>query len=421
MPATSTTRKPARPYKEFPLFAHPNGQWAKKIKGKQWYFGKWEDHESALQRYLDEIDDIQAGRDPRRQGIELVPDAVTVADMCNLFLAAMDVKRGAGEITTRHFLDCTNSCKTVIAHFGRRVAASTLKASDFAALRKAFPPTWGPAKTGTEIQRMRSAFKWAAESEVIPSMPNFGPNFKRPAKRIIRLARQERQAEHGTLDFTAQQLRTLLENTNGWLRACILIAINSGFGNADCGRLKVNHIDFDDGWYDLPRRKTGISRRFHLWQETRDAIHEAMQLRPIAKDEADDALCFLTSHGRPVWWETESGRSCDNIAKSFLKLCKKCKMYKPGRNFYSLRRTFETVGGNSKDQVAVNYSMGHEDESMAAVYRQGIDDQRLIDVAEHVRQWLWTRKCNECGETQFSVADEWTCASCDKDNPVDAG
>jgi len=30
-------------------------------------------------------------------------------------------------------------------------------------------------------------------------MPNFGPNFKRPSKRVIRLARQERQAEHAPI------------------------------------------------------------------------------------------------------------------------------------------------------------------------------------------------------------------------------
>ncbi len=74
------------------------------------------------------------------------------------------------------------------------------------------------------------------------------------------------------------------------------------------------------------------------------------------------------------------------------------------------------MAGNTKDQVAVNFAMGHSDESMAAVYRQGIDDQRLIDVAEHVRQWLWTRKCEACGEKQFSVSDQWTCESCEKAN-----
>ncbi len=79
----------------------------------------------------------------------------------------------------------------------------------------------------------------------------------------------------------------------------------------------------------------------------------------------------------------------DNVGKSFTKAVKACKSHKPGRGFYSLRRTYETVAGNSKDQIAVNFAMGHSDDSMATVYRQGIDDQRLIDVAMHVHNWFF--------------------------------
>ena len=82
---------------------------------------------------------------------------------------------------------------------------------------------------------------------------------------------------------------------------------------------------------------------------------------------------------------------CDNISKAFRKLTRACEIEKDGRGFYSLRRTFETVAGNTKDQVAVDYVMGHVDESMAAIYRQGIDDQRLIDVSNHVHNWLFPK------------------------------
>ena len=54
---------------------------------------------------------------------------------------------------------------------------------------------------------------------------------------------------------------------------------------------------------------------------------------------------------------------------------------------------FETAAGNtSRDQVAIDAIMGHVDSSMAANYRHGIDDQRLRDVVDAVRSWLWPEK-----------------------------
>ncbi|MEQ9411831.1 MAG: tyrosine-type recombinase/integrase [Fuerstiella sp.] len=401
MTVRSSTSKPAKPYKEFPLFAHGNGQWAKKIRGKLWYFGKWEDSEAALRQYLDDVDEIQAGREPRRaRNKRGSSDTMTVAEMVNLFLAVMDARRKSGEITNRHWADYKRSCQIIVDHFGRRLPVTALRAADFASLRQSFPKSWGPTKTATEIQRMRTAFRWAAESEVINALPNFGPDFRKPSRTAHRRTAQQRQAKHGRLAFSQQELRTILENCNGWLRASVLLGANAGFGAADCGRLRVQNIDFDNGWYDLPRPKTGIPRRFYVWPETRSAIREAMAERPIAKNDDHDDLCFLTSHGRPVWWETDKGSKCDNIGKAFLTLCRKLdasehirqqRFDRPGRNFYSLRRTYETIAGNTRDQVAVNYAMGHCDDSMAAVYRQGIDDRRLIDVAEFVRHWLWPK------------------------------
>jgi len=66
------------------------------------------------------------------------------------------------------------------------------------------------------------------------------------------------------------------------------------------------------------------------------------------------------------------------------------KVKRKGLSFYSLRHTFETVAGNSQDQVAVDAIMGHIDSSMAANYRHGIDDSRLQAVTAHVHDWLFS-------------------------------
>jgi len=54
--------KPSKPYPDFPLTANGNGQWSKKIRGKVHCFGKWDDPDGALNRYLEVKDDLLAGK-----------------------------------------------------------------------------------------------------------------------------------------------------------------------------------------------------------------------------------------------------------------------------------------------------------------------------------------------------------------------
>ena len=75
--------KPAKPYPDFPLFPHATGHWAKKIRGKLHYFGPWGDPEAALAKYLDQRNDLHAGRTSRKS-----TDGITIRDLLNRFLTA---------------------------------------------------------------------------------------------------------------------------------------------------------------------------------------------------------------------------------------------------------------------------------------------------------------------------------------------
>ena len=58
------TKKPGKPYPSFPLTAHNNGQWCKKVRGRVHFFGVWADPQAALDNYLQVAADLHAGSQP---------------------------------------------------------------------------------------------------------------------------------------------------------------------------------------------------------------------------------------------------------------------------------------------------------------------------------------------------------------------
>jgi integrase len=150
-------------------------------------------------------------------------------------------------------------------------------------------------------------------------------------------------------------------------------------------------LDLERAWVDYHRPKTGIARRCPLWPETVEALKEAIAQCPKAKARADAALVFVTVKGAS-WHKTIQ----DNpISKEMRKLLDGLGI-NGHRGFYALRHTFETIGGEAKDQVAVDHIMGHAREDMASVYRERISDERLKAVTNHVRQWLFGTPAAVC-------------------------
>jgi hypothetical protein len=247
--------KPAKPRPDFPLFAHAAGVWAKKIRGKLCYFGPWADPDGALAKYNEQKDALHAGRKPRADNGE-----ATVKEAANALLNAKDEAMKAGELSPRTRREYQTACDEVVACFGRARLLADVGPDDFAALRAKLAVKWGPVRLGNQIQYVRSLFKFAYELGLLDRPMRFGPGFKRPSKKTLRVLR----ATHGPKLLTADEIRQMVDEAGLPLRAMILLGINCGFGNADCGRLPLAAVGLDAGMIDFARPKTGLPRRCPL-------------------------------------------------------------------------------------------------------------------------------------------------------------
>lgn len=374
------TPRPTKPYKDFPLFPHATGRWAKKIRGKFHYFGPWNDPNAALKKYLTHRDDLQAGRTPRSSG-----DGLTVRDLVNRFLTAKQHLVDTQELTQLTFKGYYSTCELLVTHLGTSRLVCDLRTDDFEKLRAEFAKTRGLVALGNLVRMSRIVFKYAFDADLIERPVKFGPGFKLPSKKALRAARNSKPPRM----FEAVELQQILKAAGQPLKAMILLGINCGFGQTDISRLPRAALNLESGWVNFPRPKTAVERRCPLWKETIAAITSLK--RPEPKVEGDAGLVFITKYGAPFVRINSKGAVIDAVGLEFGKLLRELQLKRMGRSFYALRHTFETIAGDSRDQVAVDFIMGHAPNSddMAAVYRERIGNERLVAATEFVHDWLF--------------------------------
>ena len=349
-------QKPEKPRPDFPLFAHNAGVWAKKIRGKIHYFGPWSDPQGAENRYLNEMEYLNAGRKPPRGGL-------TVDQLLGIFYGDKVNQHTEGSITDVCLKEYKTTCDVILAHFGPTLEVEPLTHEEFSELRQALAKgKQGQAYSPTTIKRRltiaRMIFALGSEQLRLP-LP-----YKKPLQSPSKLLIRRRQRERGVRMYSAAEIRKLVKAAEPRLKAMILLGINCAFGPTDCETLPARAIEND--WLTHPRSKTEVDRRCPLWPETAKALKTLV---------GDGNHVF---NGR-VW-------SRHVIARQFAELCKTCKVKNHGH--YSLRRTFETIATTADvNQAVIDAIMGHTRNDMASVYRQKIFDQQLRKCVDHVRAW----------------------------------
>ncbi|MEX1095245.1 MAG: tyrosine-type recombinase/integrase [Planctomycetales bacterium] len=421
----AASSRPEKPYPDFPLYAHPLGYWTKKIRGKLHHFGRWakvvdgkltptpyeEGWQKALTVYKAKVDDLHSGRLSRGGVVVPTPaqEGLTVKALCDRFYSSKLRAVEAGELSPRSLQEYDQTCARMVKSFGRDRLVVDLVADDFEHYRAKITKPWGPVRVGNEVGRVRTVFKYGYESGLIDRPMRFGPTFVKPSRSVMR----KHRAKGGKRLLGVEELWTILDALAGKevsldgidpetgepkkvkrkadpvIRAAVLLGLNCGYGNTDVADLSTSALDLDGGWIDFPRPKTGIERRCPLWPETVAALRRAIEVRPTPRQKEDADCVFLTARRERLVRPTGKART-DAVAVRFGALLRSLGINgRKGLGFYTLRHVFRTVADGALDRVAIDLMMGHADPSMGAVYREHIDDARLVAVSDLVRAWLF--------------------------------
>lgn len=367
-------KKPDKPYKDFPLFPASNGQWAKKIQGKRYYFGVWADPDAAIEFYERVRHDLYAGRTPSP---ETMGSQLTLEVLSNLFLDAKLRSATAGEISMPTYLEYKRSCVLMVLCLGKNLDGTKMKPADFVKLRQYLADNCTSVVTlKNHVTRLKVFFRWTFESGTLNSPLPYRQSFKIPSSRLMRKSKATKQ-----MTFQPAEILKLVEHATGYLKPCILLAVNCGLGNTDCCELKWSQIDAN-GFLDFSRPKTGVERRAKLWPQT---IALLDQWKAQSSEFAGEFVCCSPKR-------KQLGITNTPIAHEFDDLAELAKVKRNGRGFYALRHTYRTVADEVPDQPAIMLTMGHADGSINGVYRQRIGNERLVAISEHVRKWLYKPK-----------------------------
>jgi hypothetical protein len=108
------------------------------------YFGI--ESTSALAKYLDQRDDLHAGRTPRVRA-----EGLTIRDLCNHYLTSKKPQMESGELSPRSWRDYYRACGNLVNLLRKHRLVAELAPEDFSKLRFKLAKTRGPVALANEL------------------------------------------------------------------------------------------------------------------------------------------------------------------------------------------------------------------------------------------------------------------------------
>jgi len=175
---------------------------------------------------------------------------------------------------------------------------------------------------------VKAIFNWAYELHICDQLPRNLRTFT-----AVQLPRPKIKT------FTVEEVQGLWGAADTRLRCFMTLALNCGYGAKDISDLKISEIDWNAGFIDRDRSKTGIRQRHKLWPVTLDLL---TKLKP--KKPGPDGRMFQTSEGLPLVHDdfVEAVRKKSDAVKCLFWRAQRKTGINGGRGFYSLRKTAAT-------------------------------------------------------------------------------
>jgi len=365
-PLKAPVTTPVWPYPDItPMHAHrATGQWRRRHKGKDYYFGPLDKPGDALNRWRTIWPSVVAGRP-----VKLVRDdgaSTGLLAACEAFLDDKAAQYERKELSASSLYDYELTCRRICKAVDPGKPIHLLSPHDFDAIMDGMK-NLSPVTRGVWVVRVRTVFRWMTD--------RYGVAIKIPAGfrgPPMRLRRQQRESLQGKL-YEPATIHRLIALAGPTLRAAILLGINGGYGPSDLGATLRKEYDPHKRIISHRRQKTGEMRRVPVWPETADAI--------AAASVPGSEKLLVWANGKPI----STGRT-NQLTRVFHALALGAEI---DNTMYGLRYTFATVAAEVGDDHARHIIMGHAIHDVPSGYVLRFPVKRLQAVTDHVRQWLY--------------------------------
>lgn len=346
--------KVPKPYPDYPLFAHADGRWKKKIGGKQVAFGPvaWPDPLDYEKSWKAAREAYEKFKDAQRSADALAadPGSLELNILVNSYLTRRHADTEAGELKPRSF----GLLRAVLRDYRDAIGGKTTlrQLEDDPRPIHAFidqlDARFGFHAFNRRMTCLRSMWIWGAKPEVgLLDRPFRWLNVH--AKKPIRQFRRQRRLERAAgvfKTFEPDEVAALLKYAPPFMRGVVALGYFAGYGNTDVSEFpktvmklyakdeKISLHGRDDvipaGWalLDFPRPKTEIDRAAIVPPLVVEAIKVVEKLaRPSTRETKH--LVFRTEGGRPLVYDVvhrdtkdfiERTTSTDNLRLNFDRL-----------------------------------------------------------------------------------------------------